>query len=96
MVFFLYIVNKLPSGLAVATNAETDLLIAGSIRTAQVWTVTSWCTYSVVHLFPMMGINAAHAIVGIQLGFCCSDITSSISCKVKQRGSDAIEAEDMC
>merc|ERR1712224_580050 len=36
--------------------------------TAQVWTVISWCTYPVVYLFPMLGINAAHAVVGIQIG----------------------------
>jgi bacteriorhodopsin len=76
MVFFLYIVNELLNGLAEATNAETDPVIAGKIRTAQVWTVVSWCTYPVVYLFPMMGINAAHAVVGIQVGYCCSDIIS--------------------
>merc|ERR1712195_89245 len=76
MVFFLYIVNELLNGLAEATNAETDPVIAGKIRTAQVWTVISWCTYPVVYLFPMMGINAAHAVVGIQVGYCCSDIIS--------------------
>jgi bacteriorhodopsin len=76
MVFFLYIVNELLNGLAEATNAETDPLIAGKIRTAQVWTVISWCTYPVVYLFPMMGINAAHAVVGIQVGYCVSDIIS--------------------
>merc|ERR1719162_1525322 len=37
-------------------------------------TVISWCTYPIVYLFPMMGINAAHAIVGIQIGYCVSDI----------------------
>ena len=28
------------------------------------------------YLFPMMGINAAHAVVGIQIGYCASDIIS--------------------
>merc|ERR1711865_89153 len=76
MIFFLYIVNELLNGLAEATAAETDPTIAAKIRTAQVWTVVSWCTYPVVYLFPMMGINAAHAVVGIQVGYCCSDIIS--------------------
>merc|ERR1740117_2481515 len=76
MIFFLYIVNELLNGLAEATAAETDPTIAAKIRTAQVWTVISWCTYPVVYLFPMMGINAAHAVVGIQVGYCCSDIIS--------------------
>merc|ERR1711865_946097 len=76
MIFFLYIVNELLNGLAEATAAETDPTIAAKIRTAQVWTVISWCTYPVVYLFPMFGINAAHAVVGIQVGYCCSDIIS--------------------
>merc|ERR1719499_362292 len=39
-------------------------------------TVISWCTYPVVYLFPMLGITASHAVVGIQVGYCCSDIIS--------------------
>merc|ERR1711920_32935 len=39
-------------------------------------TVVSWCTYPVVYLFPMLGINAAHAVVAIQIGYCASDIIS--------------------
>jgi len=76
MIFFLYIVNELLNGLAEATAAEADPVIAGKIRNAQVMTVVSWCTYPVVYLFPMLGINAAHAIVGIQVGYCASDIIS--------------------
>jgi len=76
MVFFLYIVFQLLVGLADATNSETDPVIAGKIRTAQVMTVISWCTYPVVYLFPMLGISASHAVVGIQIGYCASDIIS--------------------
>jgi len=76
MVFFLYIVYELLVGLADATNSEADPVIKGKIGTAQVLTVISWCTYPVVYLFPMFGINAAHAVVGIQIGYCCSDIIS--------------------
>jgi bacteriorhodopsin len=76
MVFFLFIVFELLSGLSEATNSEADPVIAGKIRTAQVWTVISWCTYPVVYLFPMFGINAAQAVVGIQIGYCASDIIS--------------------
>jgi len=76
MIFFLYIVNELLNGLAEATASEADPVIAGKIRNAQVMTVISWCTYPVVYLFPMLGINAAHAIVGIQVGYCASDIIS--------------------
>jgi len=76
MVFFLYIVFELLIGLANATNTETDPVIKGKIQTAQVLTVVSWCTYPVVYLFPMLGINAAHAVVSIQVGYCISDIIS--------------------
>jgi len=76
MVFFLYIVYELLVGLAAATNAETDPVVKGKIQTAQLMTVISWCTYPVVYLFPMLGINAAHAVVSIQIGYCCSDIIS--------------------
>jgi len=76
MVFFLYIVYELLVGLGEATNSETDPTVRGKIRVAQVMTVISWCTYPVVYLFPMLGINAAEAVVSIQLGYCVSDIIS--------------------
>jgi len=76
MTFFLYIVYELLVGLSEATNAEADPVIKAKIGTAQVVTVISWCTYPVVYLFPMMGIDAAHAVVGIQIGYCASDIIS--------------------
>jgi len=76
MGFFLYIVYELLVGLAAATNSETDPVIKGKIQTAQVMTVISWCTYPVVYLFPMLGINAANAVVSIQIGYCVSDIIS--------------------
>jgi bacteriorhodopsin len=76
MVFFLYIVYELLVGLSEATNNEADPVVAGKIKTAQVMTVISWCTYPVVYLFPMLGINAAQAVVSIQLGYCVSDIIS--------------------
>jgi bacteriorhodopsin len=76
MIFFLYIVYELLVGLAAATESEADKEIAGKIKTAQVMTVISWCTYPVVYLFPMLGINAATSVVSIQLGYCVSDIIS--------------------
>jgi len=76
MCFFLYIVFELLVGLATATNSEPDTTIKGKIQVAQVMTVISWCTYPVVYLFPMFGINAAHAVVSIQIGYCASDIIS--------------------
>jgi bacteriorhodopsin len=76
MLFFLYIVYELLVGLAAATNSEADPVIQGKIKTAQVMTVISWCTYPVVYLFPMLGINAASSVVSIQIGYCVSDIIS--------------------
>merc|ERR1711907_698797 len=76
MLFFLYIVYELLVGLSAATNAETDEVIKGKIRTAQIMTVISWCTYPVVYLFPMLGIQAATSVVSIQIGYCVSDIIS--------------------
>merc|ERR1712174_101731 len=76
MGFFLYIVYELLVGLAAATNSETDPVIKAKIQTAQIMTVISWCTYPVVYLFPMFGINAATAVVSIQIGYCVSDIIS--------------------
>merc|ERR1712083_812514 len=76
MAFFLYIVYELLVGLSAATNMEADPVIAGKIKTAQVMTVISWCTYPIVYLFPMLGVNAAQAVVSIQIGYCVSDIIS--------------------
>merc|ERR1711878_119621 len=76
MCFFLYIVQELLVGLSEATNREGDPLIKSNIQLAQVVTCLSWCTYPVVYLFPMMGITAANAVVGIQVGYCISDIIS--------------------
>merc|ERR1712048_852763 len=76
MGFFCYICRELLVGLAEATDSEADPVIAGKIKTAQVMTVISWCTYPVVYLFPMLGISAASAVVSIQMGYCVSDIIS--------------------
>merc|ERR1711904_676681 len=61
MAFFLYIVYELLVGLSAATDAEADATIKDKIKMAQVMTVISWCTYSVV---------------SIQIGYCVSDIIS--------------------
>ena len=76
MVFFLYIVYELLVGFAAATNAESDPVVEGKIQTAQLVTVVSWCTYLVVYLFHVLGVNAAHAVVSIEIGYCASDIIS--------------------
>merc|ERR1712205_183199 len=67
MVFFLYIVYELLVGLSAATNSEADPNVKGKIQTAQIVTVISWCTYPIVYLFPMLGINAAHQLSAFRL-----------------------------
>ena len=76
MSFFMYIVQTLLVGLADATNSEADPKVKDLIRSAQVWTVVSWCTYPIVYLFPMIGIHGSRAVVAIQIGYCTSDVIS--------------------
>jgi len=76
MSFFLYIVFELLVGLKTATDSETDPVVKGKINLAKLMTVVSWCTYPFVYLFPMLGISASNAVVGIQIGYCISDIIS--------------------
>merc|ERR1711862_748479 len=76
MCFFIYIVYELLVGLSDATNQENDDSIKSKIKTAQIMTVVSWCTYPIVYLFPMFGFKAATAVVSIQIGYCVSDIIS--------------------
>jgi len=76
MVFFCFIVYELMVGLSAATNAEENENVKSKIKMAQVLTVISWCTYPVVYLFPMVGVSPAKSVVGIQLGYCVSDIIS--------------------
>jgi len=76
MCFFLYIVYELLVGLAAATASEADPSVSGKIRTAQIMTVISWCTYPVVYLLPWFGSSGASTVVSIQIGYCISDIVS--------------------
>ena len=76
MLPFLYIVYTLLVGLAGATASESDPRIAAKIKMAQVWTVISWCTYPVVYLFPMLGLQGDSVSVFIQIGYSISDIIS--------------------
>jgi bacteriorhodopsin len=73
---FCYIVYELMVGLADATNSEGDETVRGLIKSAQVWTVVSWLTYPVVYILPMIGMTGAQAVVGVQVGYCVSDIIS--------------------
>merc|ERR1711937_722657 len=76
MIPFCYVVYTLLIGLAAATNAEEDPDVRSKIKSAQWMTVISWLTYPFVYIIPMFGATGAKAVVGIQLGYCFSDIVS--------------------
>merc|ERR1711939_1052118 len=76
MCFFLYVVYTLLIGLSSATNSESDPVVKGMLQNVQLTTVISWCTYPIVYLFPMLHIGGADAVIGIQIGYCVSDIIS--------------------
>ena len=59
---FLYIVYELSVGLSAATEQEPDKVVKEAIKSAQLVTVISWCTYPVVYLFPMLGISASKCV----------------------------------
>jgi len=102
MMFFMYIVFTLLVGLAEATNQEEDPKTRDLIKSAQVWTVISWCTYPIVYVFPMMGISGPSSVVAIQLGYSCSDIISKCGVGLliyqitlnKSRGEQAIAQKE--
>ena len=72
----LFIVYELLVSVAAAIALETDSVIKERIGLAQGLTVISWCTFPVVYLFPMRGINASTAVVSIQTDYCAYDIIS--------------------
>merc|ERR1711966_502063 len=77
MVPFLYIVYTLLVGLEAATEKESKQEVKDLIRLAQRMTVVSWCTYPIVYLIPMIGSGGtAGTVVGIQIGYCISDVIS--------------------
>lgn len=97
MLPFLYIVRELLTGMAAATNSEQNENIRSSIRFAQIWTVISWCTYPIVYVIPIFGCFGSYAIVGIQIGYCVSDVISKcgvglLICNVTLKKSEMMKA----
>jgi len=79
LVPFIYIVYELTVGLSAALNEEEDEKIKNNIWYAQKITIVSWLTYPVVYVIPMMmGARGPgqSTVVGIQMGYCVSDIIS--------------------
>merc|ERR1712045_46502 len=73
---FLYIVYELTVGLSGALETEKMDHIKHKIWLAHRVTIVSWLTYPIVYIIPMMGATGARAVVGIQMGYCFSDIIS--------------------
>jgi len=76
MVPFCYVVYELLVGLKGATEAEDDEGIKVMLKVAQYATVISWLTYPIVYILPMLGLKGASLVVGIQVGYCISDVIS--------------------
>jgi bacteriorhodopsin len=76
MIPFAYVVYTLLVGLRNATESEEDPAIAHKLKVAQWATIISWLTYPIVYIIPMMGVSGASAVVGIQVGYCISDVIS--------------------
>merc|ERR1711907_919327 len=96
MVPFLFVVYTLLIGLSSATNSESDPKVRSAISNAQWMTVISWFTYPIVYIIPMFGAQGSQAVVGIQIGYCFSDIISKcgvglLICQVTLKKSQALK-----
>jgi len=76
MVPFMYVVYNLLVDLQTASENEKDDKVTGMLKNACWVTVLSWLTYPFVYVIPMFGMHGSHAVVGIQVGYCISDIIS--------------------
>lgn len=73
MVPFVYIVYTLFVGLSDSV-AEQPERARGLVNAARWVTVLSWCTYPIVYIFPMLGLNGAGAKTAIQMGYSIADV----------------------
>lgn len=73
MLPFIFIVYTLFVGLsdAVANQPEDA---RGLVNGARWVTVLSWCTYPIVYIFPMLGLEGAGALTAIQVGYSVADV----------------------
>merc|ERR1719199_1724872 len=76
MAAFAYIVFELLFGLKEATEAEEDEDIQKKIRTAQVMTIASWCTYPLVYLIPMFQLDGSTTMVALNIAYSVADVVS--------------------
>ena len=75
MVPFLYVVYELAVGLKAATEKEEGA-VKSMLYGAQYATIISWLTYPIVYILPAFGLQGASLVIGIQVGYCISDIIS--------------------
>jgi len=73
---FMYVVYTLLVGLKDTIASEGNPAVRDMLNYTCYATVISWCTYPVVYIIPMFGFTGAQSVLGIQLGYCCSDIIS--------------------
>jgi len=73
---FMYVVYTLLIGLGDAIKSEASVEVQGLLKAACLATVVSWCTYPVVYVLPMLGLSGSSAVVGVQIGYCISDVIS--------------------
>jgi bacteriorhodopsin len=76
MIPFLYVVHTLLIGLQDKIKEEKNEEVKQKLNMVCWATVISWCTYPIVYVFPMLGLDGPSAVVAIQLGYCVSDIIS--------------------
>lgn len=74
MIPFVFIVYTLFFGLRAAVDSQGE---ARSLVKAACWvTVVSWCTYPLVYLFPLMGLDGAASHTAIQVGYSIADVVA--------------------
>lgn len=75
MIPFLYIVYTLFVGLKEAVDKQ-EPAVRSLISMARYVTILSWCTYPIVFILPMLGLQRDSSEVGIQIGYTIADIIS--------------------
>lgn len=73
MLPFIFIVYSLYVGLRDAVASQPEA-VRGLVSGARLLTVISWCTYPIVFMFPMWGLNGAAAHTAVQVGYSIADV----------------------
>jgi len=98
MIPFLIIVYTLFFGLQGSIDAQ-PIEARGLVRTACLITVISWCTYPIVFIFPMVGLDGFGAKCAVQVGYSVADIIAKpimgICCWMIASRKSAIEKAEI-